>query len=943
MSLFVDHAGLNTLISEEITGSTNTRGLIINRDATRDSSLGVAASTSNNPSLVATGLTGYPTTGQLGFSFWINLDNDDTATKYIMYAANASTFSHQLYLYNNKIYFTARDSSNSKSWNFPLTAASLVDTWKHVYISWSGDFGNNPDVFVNAVSLGTPTAAGSASGTTRLAPDGIRLFDHPLSDPAYELQGRLQSFAIFSGIVTSAGIVATLLYNSGVPKNSAPLFSSDMLDFWLLGNEPQFYSTKTEESIGSGTVLLSSGGTIGTNLTSSTTEVILKTGITSDAPATILSNDFVGGVSAGNQLAALNTHRNGPYGYSTWKQVRVSENPITRYHNKNSTMTFVTQPGPVMNLGQNSELRIRSRYSALYSYTEPAIAQKSYPLVWNVGRHFKDEDGNVDLDNPQEFSIVSSYTNQQIGFANEQVDKLLKFDPDEEQTEYVAISAMYLENGLNKQDSPLTYWEFLQYRETVYPHMKNQFQNENLERPTYASFFRHNRPDRTQLLATSSFGLSPQVSADIEDTASFPWQYTRLSQSTWVLDEHQSFLTRDFSHLSSPIEENSINWLEALNENGSYQVTRNGEGTLMGTTTQYWNLMSQLGFGGDNPDQSGLANRTMSPGPLYMRRISLANSASVSNPSGMEIYGTGSELKLFQGGALWEAGAKRYIKDASGSYISAPRLPFYDTYEDYIEEARRRHKNFSVVPEFRMSTQVEDYRRTNNAIELDMFDVTGGVSGTTNSSDDNFYEIYSNSDFMRNFEVIDDDHKDFTNGKVLSLRCKAVKKFLPYEGFYPAQRTVDLTKQFYDSFKEHIKIRSGADVELNDFNIGRQLVMTPLFAPGVLFNTIKSGVAVDYPIITGSLSTDPSFLQGANLIYNDNFDKRIPFEALVEPHKHLAGYDITSNEPHPSGNLSASANWDGAGDELYGLMMNNFLAEVPEFFLPDGELTSDES
>ena len=44
--------------------------------------------------------------------------------------------------------------------------------------------------------------------------------------------------------------------------------------------------------------------------------------------------------------------------------------------------------------------------SKIYSFTEPAIAQKAYPLVWNVGRHFKDEDGNVDLNNPTRFSII---------------------------------------------------------------------------------------------------------------------------------------------------------------------------------------------------------------------------------------------------------------------------------------------------------------------------------------------------------------------------------------------------------------------------------------------------------------------------------------------------------------------------------------------------------
>ena len=125
--------------------------------------------------------------------------------------------------------------------------------------------------------------------------------------------------------------------------------------------------------------------------------------------------------------------------------------------------------------------------------------------------------------------------------------------------------------------------------------------------------------------------------------------------------------------------------------------------------------------------------------------------------------------------------------------------------------------------------------------------------------------------------------------------------------------------------------------------------MAPLFAPGVLFNTIKSGVAVDYPIITGSLevatrgssSTYPYHPASSSFLINNSFfDKRIPFEALVNPQRHLVGYNHRLNEPHPSGNFSFSANWDGEGDNLYSLMMNNFLAETPEFFLPNGEFTS---
>lgn len=118
--------------------------------------------------------------------------------------------------------------------------------------------------------------------------------------------------------------------------------------------------------------------------------------------------------------------------------------------------------------------------------------------------------------------------------------------------------------------------------------------------------------------------------------------------------------------------------------------------------------------------------------------------------------------------------------------------------------------------------------------------------------------------------------------------------------------------------------------------------MTPLFAPGVLYNSIKSGVAVDYPLITGSVSVYyDSDSPGLNyFINNNNINKRIPFEALVEPEKHLSNYDIISNEPHPSGNLTSSVVWSGEGDQLYSRMANNFLAEVPNFFLKGEKFTT---
>ena len=66
-----------------------------------------------------------------------------------------------------------------------------------------------------------------------------------------------------------------------------------------------------------------------------------------DDTNTITSNrniTDIGSIPVEETLVGINLHRNGPYGYSTWKQLRVSENPLTRFHVKDCKMTFVTQP-----------------------------------------------------------------------------------------------------------------------------------------------------------------------------------------------------------------------------------------------------------------------------------------------------------------------------------------------------------------------------------------------------------------------------------------------------------------------------------------------------------------------------------------------------------------------------------------------------------------------
>ena len=63
-----------------------------------------------------------------------------------------------------------------------------------------------------------------------------------------------------------------------------------------------------------------------------------------------------------------------------------------------------------------------------------------------------------------------------------------------------------------------------------------------------------------------------------------------------------------------------------------------------------------------------------------------------------------------------------------------------------------------------------------------------------------FFNEYSNTDFQEYFGKFSDD----LNLGRISLTCNGVKKLLPYMGFYPAHRTLQLSSLFSQSVGPHI-------------------------------------------------------------------------------------------------------------------------------------------
>ena len=92
---------------------------------------------------------------------------------------------------------------------------------------------------------------------------------------------------------------------------------------------------------------------------------------------------------------ALMLKRNGPYGFPTWKQIRIGQNPLTRKQNKENVFTFVEEPGPEFVFNNNGKLNVqRSRYGAIKKFNENPVSSRYKPF--KVGAASIVDDGTLE-------------------------------------------------------------------------------------------------------------------------------------------------------------------------------------------------------------------------------------------------------------------------------------------------------------------------------------------------------------------------------------------------------------------------------------------------------------------------------------------------------------------------------------------------------------------
>ena len=295
--------------------------------------------------------------------------------------------------------------------------------------------------------------------------------------------------------------------------------------------------------------------------------------------------------------------------------------------------------------------------------------------------------------------------------------------------------------------------------------------------------------------------------------------------------------------------------------------------------------------------------------------------------------------------------------------------PFYNSYEAYSDDIKRVGQNYSIVSEFRMSEHMSYYLDDKNgnffADREQFLECTGATYA--NSTVDNFFKTYSHTDFLKYFNVMYSDHEGILEPNKITLTCHGVKKLLPYKGFYPADRTLQLATLFSQSYSS---TQFGTD-SYSD-NAKRRISLAPFFAPGILYNSIKSGIAVDYPIYTkqpgsttagGTVTATTPYALGASgnatragstYRLSGAFDYRLPFDSLVRPEAYIGnGISVYEAEPDITARLSGSTlsteasavatgsiKLDQIKSDTYKLAMHNFLATSVDLFLKGGEVSS---
>ena len=688
-------------------------------------------------------------------------------------------------------------------------------------------------------------------------------------------------------------------------------------------------------------------------------------------------------VAAATTARAFNNlmfKRGNQYGYPSWRQLRHHYHPILRTERKNNQLSLAGLSGSNENITK---------------YDLPPISIMGRPNTVNF-----QVSGTSAL-----FTIKATSDNEKYYYSTTEMNNRLAPELDtfvtpDIQMIHVGRSTGYLLN-------------WVVYEQQLFPSLRNEFMSSSTDKSDYDNlYWRSTRSDRNTVNTTRNRAGTPTSVSEYTAENSMG---IYVAESCWPLDAQENFLTRtDLLTVAGSRVSGTTGATPRFNSDFAGELQN--VYTTFFSGAYFTNLKVELEAGDiDDCLYSLLQGRQAGAAALYARKHTNASPLSTRAPYGPRapyaftsgtltsqdavwaLSGTVDySITIGAGEAQWEApekaGYAAYDSSANVfTFVSAPSEPWFNTYDDFRQELKLATRGFSIIPEYRISENINLYEDSGEQFnpyqDLGLEIPHTEQNSRTNSK---FYVTYSNSEFLRDFLNI--KAESLLNATEIMISCTGAIRFNPYKGFYPVQRTLDLVGQFKDSHRNNImaslcsstssaeagsltgsgitEMPPGTDFgallfpEMSGASGLARPFMSKMFSPGLLFNTIKSGMAVDYPIvskpsvlkrtlhrITGAAGANENiYAMRADLsIYADGtlgdikfFDKRLPFETLVEPKKYLNGLSFYDMEPHPDASMEyVTSSWvAGESNDGYAKISRNFFGAVPSFFLKDNEFTS---
>lgn len=272
-------------------------------------------------------------------------------------------------------------------------------------------------------------------------------------------------------------------------------------------------------------------------------------------------------------------------------------------------------------------------------------------------------------------------------------------------------------------------------------------------------------------------------------------------------------------------------------------------------------------------------------------------------------------LERYVGGAT----SASFYRKLTGSIWTVPEetnsFPFFDSEKLFLQNIKSKYKNFSSIPEYLVSNFINDYSIGDGNYDL-------YLSGTSLENE----QIFSNNDSeLKNiFNIKKEINKDILKVK---FDLHHVNLFRPYRNLYPVEKILQLSKILLQNIQNGVvtgTISGNVGIISNQQYI-ENFLMEPFVSPGVLWNTIKTGVPAQWPYLD-------TYQDRTDGIMSSSFS--FPFESIFNPLKYLISTEIYSYNGNNSFNNIGTASYSGSSyDEKYEDCIKNFIEDSSDFFL----------